>query len=337
MKIAVFDSKHYDIESFNETLEKYTKDVGTDRLSVILDFQFFENRLTSKTVKLAYGFDAVCVFVNDEITKDVIDSLVEYGVGLIALRCAGYNNVDISYAKNRIKVVRVPAYSPYAVAEHAMAMLLTLVRKTHKAYIRTRDHNFTLDGLVGFDLHDKTVGVIGTGKIGRTFINICEGFGMKILAYDKFPIKDSEIEYTSLKELLERSDIISLHCPLTEETYHIIDSKAIRRMKNHAIIVNTSRGALIDSAALLEGIRDKNIGGACLDVYEEEADVFYEDQSGEIPTDEILSNLIMMPNVVLTSHQAFLTKEALNNIAYTTIDNIKTWYSGRELTNEVTL
>ncbi len=337
MKIAVFDSKHYDIESFNETLEKYTKDVGTDRLSVILDFQFFENRLTSKTVKLAYGFDAVCVFVNDEITKDVIDSLVEYGVGLIALRCAGYNNVDISYAKNRIKVVRVPAYSPYAVAEHAMAMLLTLVRKTHKAYIRTRDHNFTLDGLVGFDLHDKTVGVIGTGKIGRTFINICEGFGMKILAYDKFPIKDSEIEYTSLKELLERSDIISLHCPLTEETYHIIDSKAIRRMKNHAIIVNTSRGALIDSSALLEGIRDKNIGGACLDVYEEEADVFYEDQSGEIPTDEILSNLIMMPNVVLTSHQAFLTKEALNNIAYTTIDNIKTWYSGRELTNEVTL
>lgn len=337
MKIAVFDSKHYDIESFNETLEKYTKDVGTDRLSVILDFQFFENRLTSKTVKLAYGFDAVCVFVNDEITKDVIDSLVEYGVGLIALRCAGYNNVDISYAKNRIKVVRVPAYSPYAVAEHAMAMLLTLVRKTHKAYIRTRDHNFTLDGLVGFDLHDKTVGVIGTGKIGRTFINICEGFGMKVLAYDKFPIKDSEIEYTSLKELLERSDIISLHCPLTEETYHIIDSKAIRRMKNHAIIVNTSRGALIDSAALLEGIRDKNIGGACLDVYEEEADVFYEDQSEEIPTDEILSNLIMMPNVVLTSHQAFLTKEALNNIAYTTIDNIKTWYSGRELTNEVTL
>ena len=337
MKIAVFDSKHYDIESFNETLEKYTKDVGTDRLSVILDFQFFENRLTSKTVKLAYGFDAVCVFVNDEITKDVIDSLVEYGVGLIALRCAGYNNVDISYAKNRIKVVRVPAYSPYAVAEHAMAMLLTLVRKTHKAYIRTRDHNFTLDGLVGFDLHDKTVGVIGTGKIGRTFINICEGFGMKILAYDKFPIKDSEIEYTSLKELLERSDVISLHCPLTEETYHIIDSKAVRRMKNHAIIVNTSRGALIDSAALLEGIKDKNIGGACLDVYEEEADVFYEDQSGEIPTDEILSNLIMMPNVVLTSHQAFLTKEALNNIAYTTIDNIKTWYSGRELTNEVTL
>lgn len=337
MKIAVFDSKHYDIESFNETLEKYTKDVGTDRLSVILDFQFFENRLTSKTVKLAYGFDAVCVFVNDEITKDVIDSLVEYGVGLIALRCAGYNNVDISYAKNRIKVVRVPAYSPYAVAEHAMAMLLTLVRKTHKAYIRTRDHNFTLDGLVGFDLHDKTVGVIGTGKIGRTFINICEGFGMKVLAYDKFPIKDSEIEYTSLKELLERSDVISLHCPLTEETYHIIDSKAIRRMKNHAIIVNTSRGALIDSAALLEGIKDKNIGGACLDVYEEEADVFYEDQSGEIPTDEILSNLIMMPNVVLTSHQAFLTKEALNNIAYTTIDNIKTWYSGRELTNEVTL
>ena len=314
MKIAVFDSKSYDIESFNETKEQYIKEIGTDELSVVLDFQFFEDRLTEKTVKLAYGFDAVCVFVNDEVNRQVIDALVEYGVGMIALRCAGFNNVDIAYAKNRIKVVRVPAYSPYAVAEHAMAMLLTLNRKTNKAYIRTRDHNFRLDGLVGFDLHGKTVGVIGTGKIGQVFMDICRGFGMNILAYDKYPNEKLQVEYVDLKEIYERSDIISLHCPLTDDTYHIINSKAIKRMKKGVIILNTSRGALIDASALLEGIRDKEIGGACLDVYEEEAEVFYEDQSEMIPTDEVLSNLIMMPNVIVTSHQAFLTKEALNNI-----------------------
>ncbi|MCQ2080741.1 MAG: 2-hydroxyacid dehydrogenase [Lachnospiraceae bacterium] len=337
MKIAVFDSKSYDIESFNETKEQYIKEIGTDELSVVLDFQFFEDRLTEKTVKLAYGFDAVCVFVNDEVNRQVIDALVEYGVGMIALRCAGFNNVDVAYAKNRIKVVRVPAYSPYAVAEHAMAMLLTLNRKTNKAYIRTRDHNFRLDGLVGFDLHGKTVGVIGTGKIGQVFMDICRGFGMNILAYDKYPNEKLQVEYVDLKEIYERSDIISLHCPLTDDTYHIINSKAIKRMKKGVIILNTSRGALIDASALLEGIRDKEIGGACLDVYEEEAEVFYEDQSEMIPTDEVLSNLIMMPNVIVTSHQAFLTKEALNNIAYTTITNLKDWYSGRELVNEVSV
>lgn len=337
MKIAVFDSKSYDIESFNETKEQYIKEIGTDELSVVLDFQFFEDRLTEKTVKLAYGFDAVCVFVNDEVNRQVIDALVEYGVGMIALRCAGFNNVDIAYAKNRIKVVRVPAYSPYAVAEHAMAMLLTLNRKTNKAYIRTRDHNFRLDGLVGFDLHGKTVGVIGTGKIGQVFMDICRGFGMNILAYDKYPNEKLQVEYVDLREIYEKSDIISLHCPLTDDTYHIINSKAIKRMKKGVIILNTSRGALIDASALLEGIRDKEIGGACLDVYEEEAEVFYEDQSEMIPTDEVLSNLIMMPNVIVTSHQAFLTKEALNNIAYTTITNLKDWYSGRELVNEVSV
>lgn len=329
MKIAVFDSKSYDVESFNET--------KIEDSSVVFDFQFFENRLTEKTVKLAYGFDAVCVFVNDEVNKTVIDALVEYGVGIIALRCAGFNNVDIAYAKNKIKVVRVPAYSPYAVAEHAMAMLLTLNRKTNKAYIRTRDHNFRLDGLVGFDLYGKTVGVIGTGKIGQVFIDICRGFGMKILAYDKYPNENLEVKYVSLKEIYERSDIISLHCPLMDDTYHIIDSKAIRKMKKGVIIINTSRGALIDATALLEGIRDKDIGGACLDVYEEEADVFYEDRSEMIPTDEVLSNLIMMPNVIVTSHQAFLTREALSNIAYTTMTNLMAWYSNKELINEVTV
>lgn len=337
MKIAVFDTKSYDIDSFKETKERFIKEVGTDGLLANLDFQFFEDRLTEKTVKLAYGFDAVCVFVNDEVNKAVIDLLVEYGVGLIALRCAGFNNVDIAYAKDRIKVVRVPAYSPYAVAEHAMAMLLTLNRKTNKAYIRTRDHNFRLDGLVGFDLYNKTVGVIGTGKIGQVFIDICRGFGMKILAYDKYPNESLKVDYTDLNDIYEKSDIISLHCPLTDDTYHIIDAEAIKKMKRGVIIINTSRGALIDASALLDGIRDKDIGGACLDVYEEEAEVFYEDQSEMIPTDEILANLIMMPNVLVTSHQAFLTREALNNIAYTTITNLEEWYSGRELVNEVTV
>lgn len=335
MKIAVFDTKSYDIESFKETRERFMKEIEADNISVALDFQFFEDRLTEKTVKLAYGFDAVCVFVNDEINKKVIDTLVEYGVGIIALRCAGFNNVDIAYAKDRIKVVRVPAYSPYAVAEHAMAMLLTLNRKTNKAYIRTRDHNFRLDGLVGFDLHNKTVGVIGTGKIGQVFIDICRGFGMKILAYDKFPNTKLDVEYTDLDNIYKQSDIISLHCPLTDETYHIIDAESINKMKKGVIIINTSRGALIDAVALLEGIRDKDIGGACLDVYEEEAEVFYEDQSELIPTDEVLSNLIMMPNVLVTSHQAFLTREALNNIAYTTITNLIEWHDGHELVNEV--
>ena len=245
---------------------------------------------------------------------------------LIALRCAGYNNVDVQAAFGKIHVVHVPAYSPYAVAEHAIALLLTSVRRIHKAYNRTREFNFSLNGLTGFDFHGKTVGVIGTGKIGRIFIDICRGFGMHVVAYDRFPPKDSDIEYVSLDELFERSDIISLHCPLTDETRHMIGADAISKMKKGVVIVNTSRGGLIDAEALLEGIKTRKIGAACLDVYEEEADIFFEDRSGHILDDDLLSRLISMPNVIVTSHQAFLTEDALNNIAETTVNNILSYF-----------
>ena len=312
MKIAFFDAKKYEVEVFN----KYQ---NTDNII----FTYIETNLNEQTVNLAYGYDGVCIFVNDEISKQVIDKLIKYGCKIIALRCAGYNNVDINYAKDKITVVRVPAYSPYAVAEHAIAMLLTLVRKIHKAYIRTRDYNFSLESLTGFDLHEKTIGVIGTGRIGQVFINICKGFGMNVIAYDTVKINIPGIRYVSLEELFSTSDIISFHCPLTAETYHMLNRNTISQVKNDVIIINTSRGALIDSEILLEGIRNQKIGGACLDVYEEEADIFYEDKSSLIPNDEILSGLLSMPNVIITSHQAFLTKEALQNIAETTFINIK--------------
>ena len=311
IKVAFYDAKAYDMPSF----EKYGQmhDV---------QFRFLETKLNGDTVELAKDCDAVCVFVNDSVDKKVIDRLYDLGVRLIALRSAGYNNVDIRAAFGKIHVVHVPAYSPYAVAEHAIALLLTSVRRIHKAYNRTREFNFSLSGLTGFDFHGKTVGVVGTGKIGRIFIDICRGFGMKVIAYDLFPAKDSGIEYVPLDELLEKSDIISLHCPLTEETRHMINAAAIEKMKKGVVLVNTSRGALIDAEALLEGIKARKIGAACLDVYEEEADVFFEDRSGHIMDDELLSRLISMPNVIVTSHQAFLTEEALNNIAETTVNNI---------------
>jgi D-lactate dehydrogenase len=266
--------------------------------------------------------------VNDSVNANVISTLYEYGVKMVALRSAGYNNVDIRAAFGKVHVVHVPAYSPYAVAEHAIALLLTSVRRIHKAYNRTREFNFSLSGLTGFDIHGKTVGVIGTGKIGKIFINICRGFGMNVIAYDAFPAQNSDIEYVSLNELFKKSDIISLHCPLTDETRHMIDENAIRQMKKGVVIINTSRGALIDSEALLNGIKERKIGAACLDVYEEEADIFFEDRSGHIMNDDLLSRLISMPNVIVTSHQAFLTKEALDNIAETTVNNILSYFSG---------
>lgn len=324
MKVAFFDTKQYDMPSF----EKLGKENN-------IKFKFYETKLNEDTVTLAKGCDAVCVFVNDTVNAAVIDRLCELGVKVLALRCAGYNNVDIKYAKDKIKVVSVPAYSPYAVAEHAMALLLTSIRRVHKAFIRTRDHNFSLNGLTGFDLHGKTVGVVGTGKIGRIFINICRGFGMNVIAYDKFPAKDSDIDYVELDELFSRSDIISFHCPLTEETYHMIDSKSIDKLKKGVVIVNTSRGALIDAEALLEGIKARKIGAACLDVYEEEADVFFQDFSGHIIADDTLARLISMPNVIVTSHQAFLTEEALHNIAETTVSNILACVKGEECPNEL--
>ena len=311
MKVAFYDTKAYDKPSF----EFYGKERG-------IEFRFLETKLNEDTAALAEGCEAVCVFVNDTVNAAVIDKLYACGVKLIALRSAGYNNVDVRAAYGKIHVVHVPAYSPYAVAEHAIALLLTSVRRIHKAYNRTREFNFSLSGLTGFDFHGKTVGVVGTGKIGRIFIDICRGFGMHVIAYDPYPAEGSGIDYAALDELLERSDIISLHCPLTEENRHMIDARAIDRMKKGVVIVNTSRGGLIDAEALLEGIKARKIGAACLDVYEEEADVFFEARSGHILDDDLLSRLISMPNVIVTSHQAFLTEEALANIAQTTVGNI---------------
>ena len=324
IRIAFFDAKDYDKESFIRANQEEE-----------FDITYLETRLSPETCRLAEGHDVVCIFVNDDVSAEVIDQLQEMGVKLIALRCAGYNNVDIEHAFGRIHVVRVPAYSPYAVAEHAMALLLTSIRRIHKAYNRTRDFNFSLSGLTGFDLHGKTVGVIGTGKIGRIFIDICRGFGMNVIAYDKFPTADSGISYVSLDEIWRQSDIISLHCPLTDETRHMIDEDSIARMKKGVVILNTSRGALIDSEALLEGIKERKIGAACLDVYEEESNVFFHDYSNHIVNDDTLARLISMPNVIVTSHQAFLTNEALTNIADTTLENVREFKENGFCVNEV--
>lgn len=324
IKVAFFDAKAYDRPSFEHYGGFHD-----------IQFRFLETKLNGDTVELAKGCDAVCVFVNDDVNAGVIERLYGLGVKLIALRSAGYNNVDVRAAFGKIHVVHVPAYSPYAVAEHAMALLLTSVRRIHKAYNRTREFNFSLSGLTGFDFYGKTVGVIGTGRIGRIFIDICRGFGMKVIAYDSFPAKDSGIDYVTPDELFERSDIISLHCPLTDGTRHMIDDAAIGKMKKGVVIVNTSRGGLIDAEALLAGIKARKIGAACLDVYEEEADVFFEDRSGHILNDDLLSRLISMPNVIVTSHQAFLTEEALNNIAETTVNNILSYFSGGVCDNEL--
>ena len=311
MKIAFFDVKPYDKPGFDAHI------AGTG-----LELKYFETKLSEDTARLARGFDGVCVFVNDTVNAAVVNALCEMGVRVLALRCAGFNNVDTKACIGRLRVFRVPAYSPYAVAEHAMALLLTVNRHTNKAYIRTRDFNFSLAGLTGFDLHGKTAGVIGTGKIGRVFAEICKGFGMHILAYDKYPSADSGLTYAELPELLRQADVISLHCPLTDETRHMIDAQAIERMKPGAVLINTSRGALVDTEALIEGLRSRKVGAACLDVYEEEGDLFYEDRSESIIEDDTLVRLISMPNVIVTSHQAFLTREALNNIAAVTVENL---------------
>lgn len=328
MKIAFFDAKPYDRASF----DRFAEARG-------LTIKYYETRLTPDTVSLARGADAVCAFVNDTVNAEVIDRLVELGISVLALRCAGFNNVDMQYAYGKLHVFRVPAYSPYAVAEHAMALLLTSVRRIHKAYIRSRDFNFSLNGLTGFDLHGKTVGIVGTGRIGRVFADICRGFGMRILAYDKFPTEgfaDGErVRYVELDELLRESDIISLHCPLTEETHHVIDRAALEKCRRGVVLINTSRGALVDAEALLESIKARKVGAACLDVYEEEADLFFEDNSGHILEDDTLARLISMPNVIVTSHQAFLTEEALSNIAETTVNNVADFFEKRGTNNEL--
>lgn len=326
MKIAFFDAKPYDTESFDKIIQASGKDI---------EVKYYEPKLDEDTVSLTAGYDAVCVFVNDTVNAAVIDKLYENGVKLVALRSAGYNNVDVKHAYGRVHVVHVPAYSPYAVAEHTIALLLTSIRRIHKAYNRTRDFNFSLSGLTGFDLHGKTVGVIGTGRIGRIFIDICRGFGMNIIAYDAYPAKDSGIEYVSLDTLFENSDIISLHCPLTAKTEHMINEQAIDKMKKGVVILNTSRGGIIDTEALLAGIKSRKIGAACLDVYEEEGDIFFHDYSGHIVDDDTLARLISMPNVIVTSHQAFLTEEALANIAETTLSNILAIYKNGCCENEL--
>lgn len=325
MKVAFFDTKQYDKMAF----DKYKQD---------LEIKYFETKLNEDTVELASGFDVVCVFVNDLVNQNVIDRLVQLNVKAVALRCAGFNNVDMKYAYGKVHVFRVPAYSPYAVAEHAIALLLTSIRRIHKAYIRTRDFNFNLTGMTGFDLHGKTVGVVGTGRIGRAFIDICLGFGMKVLAYDKYPsleLTNKNVCYVELDELFENSDIISLHCPLTEETHYLINQESIKKCKDGVVLINTSRGALVNSLDLLEAIKSRKVGAACLDVYEEEADFFFEDFSNHIINDDVLARLISMPNVIVTSHQAFLTNEALANIAQTTVENIISFFETNQCANEV--
>lgn len=324
--IAFFDAKPYDVQSF-------TKE--NNRRENPYDLRFYESKLNAATAGLAADCAGVCAFVNDNLDGKTIQALHSLGVRVIAMRCAGYSNVDFQAAYERINVVRVPAYSPHAVAEHAMGLLLAVNRKLHKAYNRTRDFNFSIAGLTGVDLYGKTMGIIGTGKIGRAFMDICRGFGMKVIAYDPFPLPDSGIDYRPLDELLRESDALSLHCPLTEQSYHILDCRAFGLMKEGVFILNTSRGALIDAQALLDALNSGKVRAAGLDVYEEEAEYFFEDRSATPVRDDVLSLLLSRPNVLLTSHQAFLTEEALGNIAETTLDNLDAFFAGGELPNEV--
>ncbi|RYE30236.1 MAG: 2-hydroxyacid dehydrogenase [Sphingobacteriales bacterium] len=326
MKIIFFSTKPYDREFF----EKYNQ---------AHQIEFYEVALNEQSVRLAEGADVICVFVNDRLNASIITSLQKAGVKLIALRCAGFNNVDLAAAKNaNIKVVRVPAYSPYAVAEHALALIMTLNRKTHKAYNRVRDGNFSLEKLTGFDLHQKTVGVIGTGKIGGIFARIMMGLSCKVLAYDKYPddtLAAAGINYVSFEELLAKADIISLHCPLTESTKHMIDAAALSHVKKGVMLINTSRGALIDTQAVVEALKNKTIGYLGIDVYEQEENIFFNDLSEEILQDDTLARLLTFPNVLITSHQGFLTEEALTQIAIVTLQNISDFEHQILLINEV--
>ena len=329
-KIAFFGAKPYDIASFDKVNEKYNYDI-----------RYYKGHLNPNNVVLTQDTDAVCIFVNDTADAAVIDAMVNNGVKLLALRCAGFNNVDLKAAKGKLPVVRVPAYSPYAVAEYSLALMLSLNRKIHRAYWRTRDGNFSLNGLMGFDMHGKTIGIIGTGKIAKILIRLLKGFGMRILAYDLYPdmkfAGEEGISYVSLDELYRESDIISLHCPLTDQTKYMIDKDSIDKMKEGVMIINTGRGLLINTNDLIEGLKEKKIAAAGLDVYEEEGEYFYEDKSDKIIDDDVLARLLSFNNVIVTSHQAFFTKEALHNIAETTLQNIDDFRHHRPLVNEVIL
>lgn len=328
MKIAVFSSKPHDRKFFQASNEAFHHDLI-----------FHEPRLTSVTGPLANGFDCVCVFVNDQLDAEVLQALALGGVRIVALRCAGFNNVDLETAERLdIKVVRVPAYSPYSVAEHTVGLILTLNRNIHRAYSRVRDGNFALDGLVGFDLHGRTVGVIGTGTIGTVFAKIMLAFGCRAIGYDKFPSEDCRqlgMEYVELSDLFARSDIISLHCPLSPETHHLIDADAIHQMKDGVMLINTSRGAVIDTQAVIANLKSGKIGHLGLDVYEEEADVFFEDLSNQVIPDDTLSRLLTFPNVLVTGHQAFFTEDALTQIAETTLRNVSELATSGRCQNEI--
>ena len=325
MKITMFDTKPYDKRYFEEVNPSYG-----------FDIKYLESTLGENSAIMAKGSDVVCPFVNCNVNKKVIDILADEGIRLIAMRSAGFNNVDLKRAAERgLKVVRVPAYSPHAVAEHSFAMLLTLVRKMQHAYVRTREFNFSLSGLEGFDLYGKTIGIIGTGKIGKCAIDIAKGFGMHIMAYDPYPQQIEGIEYADLDELLKKSDIISLYCPLTKDNRHLINAESLKMMKRNAVIINTSRGALVNSEDLLDALKEKRLAGAALDVYEEEAGIFFTDQSGEGIEDDTLARLISMPNVIVTSHQGYLTEEALRAISETTLKNISEFEQGLPLSNEI--
>lgn len=330
MKTALFSSKSYDVEYFEEANRKFNHDIT-----------HFETRLRARTAHLADGFEAVCVFVNDVLDRETIGILKDLGIRVIALRCAGFNNVDLEAAHQAgIRMVRVPAYSPQSVAEHALALILTLNRKTHKAYNRVREGNFSLERLAGFNVGEKTVGVIGTGMIGGVFARIMAGLGCEVLGYDKYPDQElagNGLTYVALDELFTRSDIISLHCPLTPETKYLVNRQTLSRMKRGVMLINTSRGALINTYDVIQALKNRQLGYLGIDVYEQEEKLFFKDRSEEILQDDQIARLMSFPNVLITAHQAFFTREALGQIARTTLQNLDDVESDRELVNEVSL
>ncbi|PIS11603.1 MAG: hydroxyacid dehydrogenase [Bdellovibrio sp. CG10_big_fil_rev_8_21_14_0_10_47_8] len=329
MRIAVFDTHAFERDVLINANRQFSHELV-----------FFDSRLTSETAELAKGFSAACSFVNDRLNSACLEKLHHQNVKLLALRSAGFNHVDLATASRLgLKVVRVPHYSPHAVAEHAVALILSLNRKIHRAYQRVREMNFSLDGLVGFDLNGKTIGVIGTGQIGSVFVRIMAGFGCKVIAYDIAPNPElsqvSNFRYVDLETLYRQADVVSLHLPLRPETQHMIDEKSLAMMKAGVMLINTSRGALIDSKALIQSLKSGHIGSAGLDVYEEEEKIFFRDLSAQVMQDDILARLLTFPNVIVTAHQAFLTNEALQNIAQTTLQNAADFEAGRPLENEV--
>ncbi|MCE9885640.1 2-hydroxyacid dehydrogenase [Obesumbacterium proteus] len=329
MKLAIYSTKQYD----RKYLELVNKEFG-------FELEFFDFLLSPKTAKVAQGCEAVCIFVNDDASREVLTELAALGVKIIALRCAGFNNVDLEAAKELgLEVVRVPAYSPEAVAEHAVGLMMSLNRRIHRAYQRTRDANFSLEGLIGFNMHNRTAGVIGTGKIGVATMRILKGFGMKLLAYDPYPNPQAlelGAEYVDLKTLYEKSDVITLHCPLTPENHHLLDASAFSQMKSGVMIINTSRGGLIDSDAAIEALKQQKIGSLGMDVYENERDLFFEDKSNDVIQDDVFRRLSACHNVLFTGHQAFLTEEALTSISETTLNNIRTLANGEHCENLIT-